>query len=85
MPSSRAEEIKGRLKNGNFRLSLHALERMSERVVVYEDIRSVGRTARRCFFQPEKDTWRTEGTDLDGERLVVICTFEADVLVVTVF
>lgn len=79
------EELKKRLREGDFRLTLHAIEQMEHRFVLEDDIKSVGRTARRCLFQPEKDTWRVEGKDLDGERLVVVCALEQNVLIVTVF
>jgi hypothetical protein len=73
------------LARGEFRLSLHALDRADERIVTEGDIVQVGKTARRCVFQPDRGTWRVDGKDLDGERLTVICTLEDGVLVVTVF
>jgi hypothetical protein len=79
------EHIVACLARGEFRLSLHALDRANERIVTEADIIQVGKTARHCVLQPERETWRVVGRDLDGMRLTVICALEEGVLVVTVF
>jgi len=73
------------LKDGRFRLAIHAAQRMRQRSITKADIRTCGRTARSCDYQPERGTYRVEGEDLDGEPLIAICGLEDGVVVVTVF
>ena len=77
--------IKECLAKGKFTLTLHAAERMSERYVFEADIKSCGKTAKKIEFQPNNNTWKVLGKDLDGDRLTVICTFKDGVLIVTVY
>ena len=73
------------LVKGRFRLSIHAGERSQQRIVTVDDIIKCGKTATKIKFQPQKDTWRVTGRDLDGETLNVICVVYEMVLIVTVY
>jgi hypothetical protein len=80
-----AKWIKQNLIAGRFRLSLHASERSTLRVVTENDIRHCGRTAKSIKFQAPRDTWRVIGLDRDGEPLNVICAVHEQLLIVTVY
>ena len=80
-----AKWIKARLSAGQFRLSIHAVERAEQRVVTERDIRRCGMTAEIVKYQADKGTWRIEGYDCDGENLTVICAVHEMLLVITVF
>ena len=73
------------LKTGNFLLSVHASHRMRQRSVTAADIRTCGRSAKCCRYNAQNGTWRVEGTDLDGETLTVICAFDGEIIIVTIF
>ena len=79
------KKILDALKSGEFLLSVHAAYRMRLRSVTAADIRACGRTARSCFYQSGRGTWRVEGEDLGGEMLTVICGIDTEVVVVTIF
>ncbi len=62
------------LKAGEFRLSVHAAERMTKRSVTKADIQACGQTAVDCVRQSGKKTFRVENVqtvlvDLPGELM----------------
>ena len=65
-------ELLARLTSGNFVTTLHAFERMAERDVSAEDVRSVARTATECRWQDANASWRITGGPEGGERLVLV-------------
>jgi hypothetical protein len=73
------------LRRGTFFLSVHAGLRMRQRSVTKADIQACGRHAMACIYQIQNDTWRIEGTDLDGQELTIICGVEDSVVIVTIF
>lgn len=83
--STKEDTILNGLKAGNFLLSLHAARRMKQRSVTDADIRACGRSAERCRYHAQNKTWRVDGTDLDGEKITVICAFNRDIIIVTIF
>ena len=80
-----AKWIQTCLREGRFRLSIHAGERGSQRIVSENDIRRCGKTAKSIKYQPLKKTWRVIGKDCDGEILNVICAVHEMLLIVTVY
>jgi hypothetical protein len=79
------EWIKKSLSKGEFLLSIHAISRMHERYVLEADIMACGKTAKTIEFQPDKNTWRVIGKDLDGLKLTIICSLKDNILIVTVY
>lgn len=72
------------LAEGNFRLTRHAHERMSERGASKADLKECGRTCVRLTAQ-EDGKFRVDGFDLEGDELSVICVLVDQVLVITLF
>jgi len=72
------------LIKGEFRWSVHATLRAQERFVSELDIRCCARKGK-AIFQPDRGTWKVSGQDEHGEKLIVICKYVAEVLIVTVY
>lgn len=67
-------------------ITSHAGRRMDERDVSEQDVRCALLTATAALWQADRHNWRVEGgVDTGGDALTLICDFEADVIVVTVF
>jgi hypothetical protein len=79
------KQLLSRLIAGDFRFTTHALLRMEQRFVSVTGIRSCARRWRSVLYQPVNDTWKVSGLDNFGEKLVVICTVQDGVLIVTVY
>lgn len=77
--------LKQRLATGDFRLSLHARQRSGERYLTEGDIMACGKTATKVIFQPDRETWKVVGKDLDDLKITVICDVRDKVIVVTMF
>lgn len=77
--------VKVRLARGEFKLSIHAVERMAQRLVFESDIKACGRTCKKIEYQESKKSWKVIGKDLDGYKLTVICSVKDGVLIVTVY
>lgn len=77
--------LKNKLATGDFRLSVHASLRSGERFLTEFDIIACGKTATKVIFQPEKDTWKVIGKDLDSLKLTVICAVRDHVVIVTLY
>ena len=72
------------LKNGDFRVTRHGYLRMSERGVLYQDIESVGVTCTDWKKQPNQK-FKVTGKDTVGDELTVICAYDGETLVITLF
>jgi len=77
--------IQTSLSQGRFRLSYHASERGSQRIITENDIRHCGKTAKSIKYQPLKNTWKVIYKDCDDEILNVICAVHEKLLIVTVY
>jgi hypothetical protein len=78
-----SERIIRELLQGSFRLTLHAQERMAERCVTVKDIQSCAKSG---VVSAEADgKYKVKGTDLDGISLTLVCVWDGETLVITVF
>ncbi|MGE0633686.1 MAG: DUF4258 domain-containing protein [Pseudobdellovibrionaceae bacterium] len=70
---------------GEYQLTLHGKQRMSERRISHKDIRHCAQHG--LLFIQRDQKIRIVGPDLDGETLSLICIDEADskILIITVF
>jgi hypothetical protein len=82
-PTEALAEINRAGTQGNFRTSRHAVQRMRERRVKWEDIKHGLMMANSCQPQPE-DRWLVPTKDFDEEAFVIIVAIDDGVLVVTV-
>ncbi len=80
-----SEAILEALKAGRFLISFHAAERMLQRSVTKADIQACGRTVTACIYQEDRETYRIQGQDLDGEPLTVVCGVDDVAVIVTVY
>jgi len=78
------KDIQGLAGAGRVAIRNHALERMDERGLDWEDVVRALMTAVSCEAQP-LDRWKVEGVDLDGDAVTVVVVIELGVVVVTVF
>jgi len=84
MNSTRASRrIRSLCRAGRWEILPHAVERMIERNVTVDDVRSVLTGARSCRASGTR--WRLSGLDVLGEPLDLIVELAPDVLVVTLF
>ena len=73
------------LKAGNFVLTVHARERMNDRLVSELDIVEVANTLKSIRYQAKTDTYLLTGMSTWNEKLMVSAAFRGKVLIVTVF
>ena len=73
------------LKAGNFVLTLHARERMNERLVSEMDIVEIANTLKTIKYQAKTDTYLLTGLSTWKEKLMVSAAFRDKVIIVTVF
>ena len=85
MVSQLEKRIIRELKAGNFVLTLHARERMNERLVSELDIVEVANTLRSIRYQARTDTYLLAGRSTWKEKLTVSAAFRGKVIIVTVF
>lgn len=71
------------LKNGNFLLTAHARVRMNERGAAKADIRECGLTG--SVTQQPDGKFKVVGLDTDGDKITIICAYEEETLVVTLW
>ncbi len=79
-----AERVRIALVQGNYRTTLHARQRMAERMVSDDDLMECGRTAGQPITQPD-GKYKVKGIDLDGDDLIVICAWDGETVVITLF
>jgi hypothetical protein len=82
-PTEALAEINRAGTQGNFRISRHAVQRMRERKVKWDDIKHGLMMTTSCQLQPN-DCWVVPARDLDGDVFVIVVALEDGVLVVTV-
>ena len=73
------------LAANDFVLTVHAIDRMTERNIRRADIVECGRTAETCYPQTKTGTHKVIGLDLDGNTLTVIVGIDRGTIVVTVY
>ena len=66
-------------------LTLHARERMNDRLVSELDIVEVANTLKSIRYQAKTDTYLLTGLNTWKEKLIVSAAFRAEVIIVTVF
>lgn len=71
------------LGSRNYRVSLHARQRMAERNITHADIRNCAITGKMILEEHHKI--RIKGFDIDGHELTIICVEEDGLLIITVF
>ncbi len=79
------KRIVHRLKAGDFVLTLHARERMNERLVSELDIVEVAKTLKSIRYQESADTYLLVGLNTWKEKLMVSVALRSRVIIVTVF
>ena len=86
-PEQALEIAKGAARTRQAAMTVHALQKMRERNVHANDVRSAILTATTITWRDDDESWRLEGgTDIDGDPLTVALTINgAQVRVVTVF
>ena len=71
------------LKQGNYHLSLHAIERMDERNITRGDILSCSNNL--ISIQLLNGKYRVRGFDTSGESITIICIWNGNTLIITLF
>lgn len=72
-----------RLAAGDFELTLHAQQRMSERNITYSDVLECGRSGK-AIAQSDRKI-KIVGRDEYNERITLICALEDKVIIITVY
>ncbi|MEO5969380.1 MAG: DUF4258 domain-containing protein [Bdellovibrionia bacterium] len=74
------------LEAGNFVVPSggHGYQRMRVRGVQVNDIKNAARKYFDCFRQANGN-WKVAGPDLDGEDLTIVCVYDGETIIVTVF
>jgi hypothetical protein len=78
------DEILSDLRNGDFHIEDHCYQRMVERRVREVDIQSVGHTCS-GWLRQVNGRYKIKGRDCDGDDLTVVCSYEGETLIITVF
>ena len=78
------ERIIKDLISGDYHTTVHAEIRMGERNITDSDISNCAKTAASVTRQ-ENGKFRVQGLDLDGDLLSVVCIWDGDTLVITLF
>ena len=77
-----SEVVRDLIANGFYLLTKHARERMAERNITHLDIRQC---ARHSIIDLKDDKYVVVGRDIDAELLKIICVYDDDVLIITVY
>lgn len=77
--------IRGLASANRYIVSSHAWLRANQRGAGVQDIRHGLVNANSCSWQPERETWRVETCDLDGDDLTLVVSIQEDLIVVTLF
>lgn len=72
------------LRNGRFYITDHAYLRMMQRGVVRRDIQSVGMTCAEWKLQ-SNFRFKITGLDTDGDELTIICVYDEQTLIITLY
>jgi hypothetical protein len=73
--------VRADLESGNFRLSLHARQRMNERNVTVQDIKICAEDG---VITVDGNEFKLVGLDMHNEDLTIICAYQDGTLIVTV-
>ena len=69
---------------GRYRVTLHARQRMAARMISDNDVIECGRTS--YFLKQQIDgKYKVKGLDLDGEELTILCVWDGETILVTLF
>ena len=79
------KSLLSKLAKGDFVLTLHARERMSQRFITEEDIVYVAKRAKNIRYQVEPATFLIEGHTEWKENLFISVAYRNEVIIVTVF
>ena len=79
---SNSEVVRDLIANGYYLLTKHARERMAQRNITDSDIRHC---AQYGVVGLKEDKYIVAGRDIDNELLKIICVYEGNVLIVTVY
>lgn len=71
------------LLQGDYEISLHARDRMLERRITHDDIYSCAKTV--SSIQQHEGKYRIKGYDAFGGGLTIICVWNANTLIITLF
>ena len=77
------KEALERLSVGDYKLTLHAKLRMSERNISDSDIRCCGQTGIATLQEDGKI--KVKGQDIDKDSLTIICVKEDEFLIITLY
>jgi hypothetical protein len=72
------------LSSGRFSLTKHARERMSQRSITKVDIMACGQSAKSVVDQGD-DSYKVKGFDEAGDPLSVVCGYDGQTVIITVF
>ncbi|MBI1821852.1 MAG: DUF4258 domain-containing protein [Nitrospirae bacterium] len=70
--------------NENVRFSIHALEQMNERGLVYQDVVQIARSCIHFKWQEEKQTYLILGYALNGKGAAFACKLDHGIVIITV-
>lgn len=86
-PAAVLDAAKGAVFQGRLRTSKHARERAEARGVQAADLRAAVLSAQEAEHDPPENKWKLKGgTDVDGDPLVVVISFDGpDPRVVTMY
>ena len=80
------ERVQQAARTRQYDVSNHAWDRMNERGVTIQDVKSAMESATRATWDDAEETWKVSGgTDLDGDPLILCVVVNWNVLIVTVF
>ncbi len=78
-----AQTIRSSLVSGRYRVTLHARQRMAERMIFDSDISHCAEMA--SINNQGEDKFKVTGQGLDGEELTIICAWDGETLIITLF
>jgi hypothetical protein len=76
--------IRSSLVSGQYRVTFHARQRMGERMISDTDINHCAFVASEIRIQGN-GKFKVVGTDLDGEELIIICAWDGETIIITLF
>lgn len=75
------------LRNNRFEVSIHAIQRMTERSLQIVDILALieGGALENPIWNEQHASWNFTGTGFVGELFTIACIYEQNTLIVTVY
>ena len=71
------------LLQGDYEITFHAQDRMFEREITPDDVTSCAKTV--ISIQQHDGKFRVKGYDVAGEYLVIVCVWNGNTLIITLF